>query len=301
MKTRIGDHFIKYVSLGFSCLILLILVGIAYELVAGSRASIEQFGWKFLITSTWDPVNRVFGAFPFIYGTVVSSVIALIIALPVSLGISIFLSELSPPQLRIYGSLMVELLAAIPSIIYGLWGLFVMVPFLQIYVEPFLGRYLGFMPLLFKGYPLGVGMLAGGLILSIMIIPTIASISRDILNSVPTIYKEAGLGLGMTRWEVISKISIPYSKSGIIGAVMLGLGRALGETMAVTMVIGNSPNISASLFAPSYTIASVIANEFTEATYKLYISSLIELGLILLVISMIFNAIAKLLVKRDSI
>lgn len=300
MKLRIGDRIIKFISALFASLILVLVLIIVSELIKGSNLSISRFGLKFFITSTWDPVNEVFGALPFIFGTITSSIIALVIALPISLGIAIFLSELAPQIIRPYVSLMIELLAAIPSIIYGLWGLFVMVPFLQVYAEPLLGKYLGFIPL-FNGPPIGVGMLAGGIILSIMIIPTIASITRDIFNTVPMLYKEAGFALGMTRWEVIAKIVFPHSKSGIIGAVMLGFGRALGETMAVTMVIGNAPAMSASLFSPSYTIASVIANEFTEATTKLYLSSLIELALILFAISMIFNAIARLLVRRERI
>ncbi|MCL4557475.1 MAG: phosphate ABC transporter permease subunit PstC [Deltaproteobacteria bacterium] len=300
MKLATGDRTIRFLSTVFASMILLLIAVIVYELFKGSELSIGRFGLKFLVTTTWDPVNEVFGALPFIFGTIVSSVIALIIALPISIGIAVFLSELAPQAIRPSVSLMIELLAAIPSIIYGLWGLFVMVPFLQMYVEPVLSRYFGSIPL-FGGVPIGVGMLAGGIILSIMIIPTIASISRDIFNTVPMLYKEAGFALGMTRWEVISKIVFPHSRSGLTGAVMLGFGRALGETMAVTMVIGNAPSISASLFAPSYTIASVIANEFTEATTKLYVSSLIELALILFAISMVFNAVARLLVSRERI
>ncbi len=290
MKKRIGDYLIKYISFLFAFFILILSGGVVYELVKGSEHSIETFGWKFIVTSTWDPVTKVFGALPFIFGTIVSSIIALVIALPLSVGIAIFLSELAPQKIKFYVSLMIELLAAIPSIIYGLWGLFVMVPFLQTRIEPFLGKYMGTIPL-FNGPPLGVGMLAAGLILSIMIIPTIASITRDIFDTIPVLYKEGGLAIGMTKWEVISIIIIPQAWSGMVGAIMLGFGRALGETMATTMVIGNSPTISASLFSPSYTLASVIANEFTEATSKIYISSLIELGLILFIISMIFNAI----------
>ncbi len=294
---RAGDLAIKVLSLFFASIILIIIGGIVYELIRGSVPAFAKFGWGFITTSTWDPVSEVFGALPFVFGTIVSSVIALIIALPVSIGIAIFLSELAASKVRMLVSLMIELLAAIPSIIYGLWGLFVMAPYLQMRVEPFLGKYAGFIPL-FKGPPLGIGMLAGGLILAIMIVPTIASISRDIFDTIPMLNKEAGYAIGMTHWEVISKVMFPEARSGMIGAVMLGFGRALGETMAVTMVIGNAPKISASLFSPSYTIASVIANEFTEATTKLYISSLIELGLLLFVISLIFNAAAQLLVKK---
>ncbi len=297
MGTRFGDRIIKLLSLLFASIILLLIAGIIYELISGSARSLSTFGWRFLVTSTWDPVSKVFGALPFIFGTVVSSFIALCIALPLSMGIAIFLSELAPKKVRVYVSLMIEMLAAVPSIIYGLWGLFVMTPFLQVHVEPFLGRYLGFIPL-FQGPPVGVGMLAGGLILSIMIIPTISSITRDIFNTIPTLSKEAGYAIGMTRWEVIAKVVFPQARSGMVGAVMLGFGRALGETMAITMVIGNAPAISASLFSPAYTLSSVIANEFTEATSKIYISSLIELALLLFIISMIFNAIAKLLIRK---
>ena len=297
MGKRIGDRIIHFASWLFASVILVLVAGIVYELIKGSDLSLAKFGWGFLVTSTWDPVNDVFGALPFIFGTIVSSIIALVIALPLSIGIAIFLSELAPKKMRIYVSLMIEMLAAVPSIIYGLWGLFVMTPFLQTRIEPFLGKHLGFIPL-FQGPPVGVGMLAGGLILSIMIIPTIASITRDIFNTIPMLYKEAGFAIGMTRWEVISKIVFPQARSGMIGAVMLGFGRALGETMAITMVIGNAPVISASLFSPAYTMSSVIANEFTEATSKLYISSLIELALLLFVISMLFNAVAKLLIRR---
>jgi phosphate transport system permease protein len=297
MGKRTGDRIIKLLSLFFTFLILLIIVGIVYELIRGSSPSLAKFGWKFIITSTWDPVNQVFGALPFIFGTIVSSIIALMIALPLSIGIAIFLSELASNRVKFFVSLMIELLAAIPSIIYGLWGLFVMTPFLQVHVEPFLGKYLGFVPL-FQGPPVGVGMLAGGIILAIMIIPTIASITRDIFNTIPMLYKEAGFAIGMTRWEVISKIVFPQARSGVIGAIMLGFGRALGETMAITMVIGNAPSMSPSLFSPAYTLASVIANEFTEATSKLYISSLIELALLLFIISMTFNAVAKLLIRK---
>ena len=297
MGKRIGDRIIQLASMLFASVILVLAAGIVYELIKGSGLSLAKFGWSFLVTSTWDPVNDVFGALPFIFGTIVSSIIALVIALPLSIGIAIFLSELAPKKVRIYVSLMIEMLAAVPSIIYGLWGLFVMTPFLQTHVEPYLGKHLGFIPL-FQGPPVGVGMLAGGLILSIMIIPTIASITRDIFNTIPTLYKEAGFAIGMTRWEVIAKIVFPQARSGMIGAVMLGFGRALGETMAITMVIGNAPVISASLFSPAYTMSSVIANEFTEATSKLYISSLIELALLLFIISMLFNAVAKLLIRR---
>lgn len=298
MKHRISDHALRLIAVSFASIIIILIIGIVYELIDGSRLSIATFGWRFITTSTWDPVHNIFGATPFIFGTVVSSIIALVIALPVSLGIAVFLSELAPLRIRPAVSLMIELLAAIPSIIYGLWGLVIMAPFLQQYVEPVLNKYLGFLPL-FQGPPVGIGMLAGGLILSVMIIPTIASITRDVFNIVPMHYKEAGLALGMTRWEVIAKIVIPHSKSGMIGAIMLGFGRALGETMAITMVIGNAPTVSASLFSPSYTLASVIANEFTEAVSKLYISSLIELGLLLFIISMIFSAFARLLVRRE--
>lgn len=293
-SSNVGDSLFKMLTQFFAFMILLLIAVMAYEMYANSRLSIEQFGWKFFINSVWDPVQEKYGALPFIYGTLVSSVIALVIALPLSLGIAITLSEMTPPWLEKPLSFLVELLAGIPSIVYGLWGFFVMVPWIRESVEPLLSEYLGFLPL-FRGAPYGVGMLAAGIILSIMILPIISSISRDILNAVPRSQTEAALALGSTKWEA-TKIALSYSRSGIIGAVMLGFGRAFGETMAVTMVIGNRPTISASLFDPGYTMASVLANEFTEATTPMYLSALMEIALVLFIVAIIVNSFARLLV-----
>jgi phosphate transport system permease protein len=268
---------------------------LVYKLVESSMPSIHAFGWHFLISSEWDAVREHFGVLPVIYGTLVSSFVALIIAVPLSLGIAIYLAELAPLWIKTPLGFLIELLAAIPSVIYGLWGIFVLAPFLRNYIQPFLGKYLGFLPF-FQGPNYGVGMLAAGVILSIMIIPTITSISREVLATVPTNLKEAAFAIGATRWETIRLVLLPYGKSGIIGAVILGLGRALGETMAVTMVIGNRPDISLSLFAPGYTMASIIANEFAEATSNLYVSALMETALILFAITLLVNIVARALV-----
>jgi len=249
---------------------------------------------SFLTNSVWDPVQEIYGALPIIYGTVVSSFLALILSVPLSIGIAIFLSELSPGWLEKPLSFLVELLAGIPSVVYGLWGIFVLVPWIRNDVEPFLSERLGFLPF-FRGAPYGFGMLAAVLILSIMVLPIVASISRDILKSVPQSQREAALALGATRWQS-TKIVLKDARSGIFGATMLGLGRAVGETMAVTMVIGNRALISPSLFDPAYTMASVIANEFSEATSDMYLSALIQLALVLFVITIFINAFAKLLV-----
>ncbi len=292
--TNIGDAVFKLLTRFFASLLFVLIVFMAYEMYIGSTLSIEKFGWKFFINSVWDPVKEEYGALPFIYGTSVSSVIALVLALPLSLGIAITLSEMAPPWLERPLSFLVELLAGIPSIVYGLWGFFVMVPWIRSMVEPFLSDHLGFLPP-FRGAPYGVGMLAAGMILSIMILPIISSISRDILKAVPRSQTEAALALGSTKWEA-TRIALSYSRSGIIGAVMLGFGRAFGETMAVTMVIGNRPVISASLFDPGYTMASVLANEFTEATTPMYLSALMEIALVLFVVAIIVNSFARLLV-----
>jgi phosphate transport system permease protein len=291
---NIGDRVFKTLTQFFALLILLLIGLMAYEMYVNSSLSINQFGWKFFINSVWDPVQEEYGALPFIYGTLVSSVLALVIALPLSLGIAITLSQLPWPWLEKPLSFLVELLAGIPSIVYGLWGFFVMVPWIRETVEPLLSENLGFLPL-FRGAPYGVGMLAAGMILSIMILPIISSISRDILNAVPRSQTEAALALGSTKWEA-TKIALSYSRSGIIGAVMLGFGRAFGETMAVTMVIGNRPTISASLFDPGYTMASVLANEFTEATTPMYLSALMEIALVLFIVAILVNSFARLLV-----
>ncbi|MBI3313673.1 MAG: phosphate ABC transporter permease subunit PstC [Candidatus Omnitrophica bacterium] len=270
----------------------LLLIGV---MTTFSWPAIQKFGWGFLISSHWDPVQEFYGALPFIYGTVVSSLLALLIAVPVSLGIAIYLSELAPQWIKTPLGFMIELLAAVPSIILGLWGIFVLVPLLRNTVEPFLGNYLGFLPL-FQGPKYGVGMLAAGIILSIMIIPTISSISREVFSTIPVPLKEAALAIGSTRWEMVKMTILPYGRSGVLGAILLGLGRALGETMAVTMVIGNRPDIAVSLFAPSHSMAAVIANEFTEATSDMYLSALMEVALVLFALTLLLNILARLLI-----
>lgn len=293
-RHNLGDLIFRNITLVFAVAVLLLVFLMAYEMYLGSRPSIEKFGWAFLVRTVWDPVAEQYGALTFIFGTVVSSLLALFIALPLSLGIAVFLSELAPPWLERPMSFLIELLAAIPSIVYGLWGFFVMVPWLRLHVEPFLGKTLGFLPL-FKGPAYGFGMLAAALILTIMTLPIITSISRDVLKSIPNIYREAALGIGATRWET-TRIILKDARSGMLGATLLGLGRAVGETMAVTMVIGNRPEIAASLFSPSYTMASVLANEFAEATTSMYTSALIEIALVLFVVTVILNALARLIV-----
>ncbi len=281
-------------------LVVVALTGLlVYNMATNALPAIQKFGWRFLFTTNWDPVKENFGALPFIYGTIVSSGLALLIAVPVSLGIAIYLAELAPQAIRQPLSFLIELLAAIPSVVYGLWGIFVLAPFLRETVEPFLAKYVGFLPI-FQGEFYGVGMLTAGIILSIMIIPTISSVSREVFLAVPFTQREGALALGATPWETIKLAVLGYARSGVLGAVILGLGRALGETMAVTMVIGNRPEISASLFAPSYTMASVIANEFSEATSNLYLSALIEVGLILFFITLILSIAARLLIWQVS-
>jgi phosphate transport system permease protein len=277
-------------------LAVLAIVGlIFFELVNQSHLSISKFGFKFLVKQIWDPVAEDFGALPFIYGTVVSSLLGLLIAVPLSIGTALFLTEICPRRLRAVLSLLVELLAAIPSVIYGLWGIFVLAPFLRVYVQPFLGRYFGWTGL-FSGPKYGWGMLAAGCIISIMILPIIASITREVITAVPPVQREAALALGATKWEMLRMAVLRNARPGIFGATILGLGRALGETMAVTMVIGNRPEIAKSLFAPGYTLASAIANEFTEAVGNTYLSALMEMALVLFVITLIVNALAGLLV-----
>lgn len=281
-------------------MVLLIVAGIGFELVRQSTMSIEKFGLGFWTGRTWDPVSGVFGALPFIWGTLYSSILALIMATPISLGIAIFISELSPRVLRQPLTYLTELLAAIPSIVYGLWGVFVLTPIVR-KIEIAVPAPLKKLPL-FSGPPFGVGMGTAAVILAIMVVPFISSVAREILKNVPLAQREAAYALGSTRWEAI-KVAVGYGKTGIIGAVMLGFGRALGETMAVTMVIGNNPQITASLFAPQYTMAAVIANEFTEAADELYLHALIEIGLLLFVITIAVNVLSRLLIwsmKRRS-
>lgn len=296
-RGKIKDTLFAGIS-GLAALsIVFIIIVMLYELIEGAGPALARFGWDFLTGTRWDPVHEKFGAWPLIYGTLVSSFIALCLAVPLSLGIAIYLAELAPSWLRDPLAFLVELLAAIPSVVYGLWGLFVLVPWLRTSVQPFLGSTLGFLPL-FQGPPLGMGMLAAGLVLAIMILPIITSLSREVLLAVPLSQREAMLALGATRWEAIRMAVLPYGRSGIIGAIILGLGRALGETMAVTMVIGNRPQVSPSLFHPGQTIASVIANEFTEGFNELHLSALLASALLLFVITLLVNVLARLLVWR---
>jgi phosphate transport system permease protein len=268
---------------------------IVYQLAIGSSLSWHAFGWKFFAESDWNPVSEQFGALPFIYGTLVSSLLSLVIAVPLAVGVAVFITEMCPAGLRGTLSFTTELLAAIPSVVYGLWAIFVLVPVLRQYVQPFLARTLGWTGL-FTGPPYGIGMLAAGVILAIMIIPIISSITREVLTVVPQHQREAVLALGATRWEMIRMGVLRNARAGIVGAIILGLGRALGETMAVTMVVGNRPQISKSLFAPGYTMASVLANEFSEATGNLYLSALIEIGLALFLVTIVVNAMARFMV-----
>jgi len=267
---------------------------IVVETVRGSIPAIRTFGWGFLVSTDWDPVADKFGALPYLYGTLVSSGLALLLALPLGLGTAIFLAELAPRRVGSIVAFVVEMLASIPSIVYGVWGLFVLAPFLRGFIEPWLSQHLGFLPL-FQGFPFGIGMLNAGIVLAVMIVPTIVSISREVLLAMPRSLREAALALGATRAEAIG-VTVDVARPGILGAVILALGRALGETMAVTMVIGNSNRISASLLAPGASMASVIANEFTEATGTLYLSALVEIALVLFAVTVVVNALARLLV-----
>lgn len=291
-----GDAIFRAAMFSVALFVMLIVVAMIVALASHSTLSIRQFGFGFLPNREWNPIKGQFGALVFIYGTIVSSLIALIISVPLSLGIAIFLVEQAPYYLSRPITFLVELLAAIPSVVYGLWGIFVLAPFLRVYVEPPLARWLGWLPL-FQGPITGIGLLTGGIILAIMVTPIISAVVRDVLSAVPNTQREAALALGATKWET-TMVVLVNGAPGIAGAVILGLGRAIGETMAVTMVIGNRPEISMSLFQPSYTLASVIANEFTEATADIYLSSLVELGLILFVVTFVVNAIARLLVWR---
>src|SRR5207249_1231864 len=289
-----GDALFRGLMFFSALLVLLIVGGMIVALAEKSMLSIREFGFGFLTSREWNPVKGEFGALPFVYGTIVSSLIALIISVPVSLGIAIFLVEQAPHFLSRPIAFLVELLAAIPSVVYGLWGIFVLAPFLRVHVEPPLQRWLGWLPL-FQGPITGIGLLTGGAILAIMITPIISAVVRDVLAAVPSSQREAALALGATKWET-TRVVLVNGAPGIAGAVILGLGRAIGETMAVTMVIGNRAEISASLLQPSYTIASVIANEFTEATQDLYLSALVELGLILFLVTFVVNGVARVLV-----
>jgi phosphate transport system permease protein len=285
----------------FAVFVLLILTGVIVSLVAGALPALEHFGWGFITSSDWNPVTEKFGALPAIYGTLVTSAIAMLIGIPVAFGIAIFITELCPPWLKRPIGTLIELLAAVPSIIYGIWGLFVFAPVLQSTLEPFLINTLGNVPwigALFAGPPLGIGIMTAGLILGIMVLPFITSVMRDVFETVPTVLKESAYGIGATTWEVIWNIVLPTTRVGVIGGIMLGLGRALGETMAVTFVIGNAHRIQSSLMAPGTTISATLANEFTEAVGDLYLSSLIALGLVLSVITLLVLTAAKLMLLR---
>jgi phosphate transport system permease protein len=294
---RYGDRTFSSLTLVFALVIVAILLGLVVVLNIDAMPAIRRFGLSFFGSSSWDPVREAFGALPAIYGTLLSSAIGLIIAVPISLGAAIFLVELAPSWLKGPASLVIEMLAAIPSVIIGLWGLFVLVPFVRSPIESWLGSKLGFLPL-FQGPPFGVGFLAAGIILAIMVIPIITAVSRDAIRAVPSQQREAMLALGATRWETIRQAVLPYCRSGLVGAIILGLGRALGETMAVTMVIGNEYKLTASLFSPGATIASKIASEFSEATGDVFIGSLVELALVLFAVTLLVNVVARVLVWR---
>ncbi|MEW6047259.1 MAG: phosphate ABC transporter permease subunit PstC [Bacillota bacterium] len=296
-KRRAGDVAFRWLAQAAACTILALVAAMGTVLGIDAWPSLRTFGLSFALSTEWDPVRSQFGGLPFLFGTLVTSLLALLLAVPVSFGVAIFLAEYAPRWLRQPLSFMVELLAAIPSIVYGLWGLFVLVPLIRDYVELPLGTYLGAVPL-FSGPPYGLGMLAAGAVLAIMITPTISAISREVLAAVPRTQHEAALALGATRWESIRMAASGYARAGIIGAVVLGLGRALGETMAVTMVIGNRPQITASLFELGSTMASVIANEFAEADSDLYLSALVEVGLMLFLLTFALNLAARALVQR---
>lgn len=292
-----GDFIFQAWTFGMAALVVGIILLLVYELYEGSKLGLSEYGFSFLFDRTWDPVFREFGALPAIFGTIVTSFLALTIAGSLGLLSAIFLAEYAPRWIRSPISFLVELLASIPSVVYGLWGLFVLTRFLRAPIGSFLHEVFGFLPL-FSCNPLGIGIFAAVIILSIMILPYTIAVARDVLRAVPNQQREAMLALGATRWETIWRAVVPYARSGIIGGLMLALGRAVGETMAVTMVIGNRPEMSACIFNPGYTLASLIANEFTEATYDLYVSVLIELGLVLFGITLILNGIARLLVAR---
>jgi phosphate transport system permease protein len=295
------DGLFRGATLFFGLFILLILGGVALSLIVGSSTAFSKFGLAFLVTDTWNPATDRFGALVPIYGTIVTSIIAMVVGIPLSFGVAVFITELCPQALKRPLSIAIELLAGIPSIIYGIWGLFVFAPFLQAHVQPFLIATLGHVPgigMLFMGPPFGIGILTAGLILAIMVLPFISSIMRDVFETVPPMLRESAYGLGCTTWEVVWRIVLPYTKVGVVGGIMLGLGRAMGETMAVTFVIGNAHRITTSLLAPGTTISSALANEFTEASGATYQSSLIALGLILFVITFFVLAAAKYMLIR---
>jgi phosphate transport system permease protein len=294
-RLRDGDEIARLVTFLFAASVVLITVLLVLQLWFNSVLPRHKFGLHFFVTSVWDPIVDQFGALPFIYGTLVTSGVALLLAVPLGIGAAIFLAELAPPRLSDTLQFFIDLLAAVPSVIYGVLGVFVVVPLVRTVIYPVLNRTLGFLPI-FSGPSYGVGFITAGIVLAIMVIPYIISVSREILLSVPRDQREAALALGSTRWESTWKVVVPFAKTGIMGSIFLALARALGETMAVTMVIGNSPQISASLFAPGYSIAAVIANEFTEATGDMYLQALVELGLVLFLLTFILNGLARLLI-----
>ncbi len=302
-RQRWQDVVFRNSTLFFALLVLALLSGIIFSLASKSIPIFQQFGLGFLTSSAWNPVTLEFGAATAIYGTLVTSLIALLIGIPISFGIAVFLTELSPVWLKRPLGTAIELLAGIPSIIYGMWGLFVFAPLFAEYAQPLMTKYLGPIPIigqLFQGAAMGFGVLTAGIILAVMIIPFIASVMRDVFDVVPAVLKESAYGLGATTWEVVRNIVLPYTKAGVVGGIMLGLGRALGETMAVTFVIGNTPKIAASLFAPGTSIAATLANEFAEARDELHISALMALGLVLFLITFVVLAFAKLMLSRLS-
>ncbi len=300
-RHNLWDALLRNATRTAAITVLILLGGVIASLIQGSTPAIKAFGFGFLTSSDWNPVTDKFGALPAIYGTLVTSFIAMLIGIPVSLGIAVFITELCPRWLKRPVSTAIELLAGVPSIIYGIWGLFVLAPFLQSHVQPLLIDLFGHVPLfstLFAGPPYGIGILTAGVILSIMVLPYITSVTRDVFETVPAVLKESAYGLGCTTWEVVRNVVLPFARTGVIGGVMLGLGRALGETMAVTFVIGNAHKIASSILAPGTTISASIANEFTEAETDLYNSALIELGLILFVITFVVLACARLMLLR---
>ena len=294
---RGGDAIYRGAAIAAAALVALVAVGVGVELVARSWPSITRFGLGFLATARWSPVAGEFGALSSVYGTLVSTAIALAVAVPLSLVIALFLVELAPPWIAKPVGVAIELLAAVPSIVYGMWGLFVFAPFLAQHVQPALQGALGFLPL-FRGPPMGIGMLTAGIILALMVLPFVTAVMRDVFRMVPPVVKEASYGMGSTTWETTRHVTVRYGFSGLVGAVFLGLGRAVGETMAVTFVIGNSHDVSASLLAPGNTIASTLANEFTEASEPLYLSALVELGLVLFLITLLIQVGAQLWISR---
>jgi phosphate transport system permease protein len=293
-RLRNGDEIARLVTFIFAASIVLLTILLVYELWVSSSLPRQKFGLAFFVTKLWDPIAEEFGALTFIYGTVVTSAVALLIAVPFGIGAAIFLAELAPQKVSDPLQFFIDLLAAVPSVIYGVLGVFIVIPLMRTWIAPALKATLGFLPL-FQGPAYGVGFLSAGIVLAIMVIPYIISVSREVLLSVPRDQREAALALGSTRWESTWKVVVPFARTGIMGSIFLALARALGETMAVTMVIGNTPSISSSIFAPGYSIAAVIANEFTEATGDLYLQALIQLGLVLFLLTFILNGLARLL------